>query len=429
VLRVIIFAVFSLGCERHKGETPPPPGPSDATQLDARIVDPDREARVAALERLYLHVTTTKRTRSEVEAPEENTLGYIDYLFACGFARLGEASRTRDLLTSATKRLAKVSRDPVHAMLAAAFSAQVSNALAGQPPTSALPPSEDAQLAMLDRVGRYKVDRLREASRILNSGETVDAIGAFANRRKDDRGVGFDRLRGLIDQEARAKVLVELLAELPSVHASDRRLHVAGVIEEASRLPTDRGKHVLGLAVAAIGLVPESERVSVYLRAIELAKKIEPSRVGPLIVALKPTLEDVEWRNPYFEVLPRGFGKDFVDVWNLIEPHALHPDASPIVKAYFAASLVTNSDPRGNRLILELEGVVEKATHMTEQLQLMRALAHGYRHLPVEDGIAAVERLARSQFSKMTDAFGTNSHFALHPLQFTDILVLGIVGD
>ena len=68
-----------------------------------------------------------------------------------------------------------------------------------------------AQLAASIASMRYKVDRLREASRILEPLERPDAIGAWIEKEKDSRGPEFAALREITDPVKRAKAVDKLV--------------------------------------------------------------------------------------------------------------------------------------------------------------------------------------------------------------------------
>jgi hypothetical protein len=123
------------------------------------------EQLTTALDRLREKIGSTRRKRSPVEAPAQQTGAYVDLQLAHGYARIGQHERARALEQGARAALGSVLTDPVHNYLVNAYSARVEQAIAGQPPETPLPDNLGAQLAALDRVARYKVDRLRAPSR------------------------------------------------------------------------------------------------------------------------------------------------------------------------------------------------------------------------------------------------------------------------
>ncbi len=137
----------------------------------------DRE-RSNLLDELYVDISTTVRPARAHEPPPAINDAYIELLFAYGYHRLGLATRALELEASGRTRLT-VHLDPVHAWLI--------DALASRCRETELPAPLRERLETLDRVSRYKVDRFREASRIVGGGELIDAIRRFL--------VGSHRLR------------------------------------------------------------------------------------------------------------------------------------------------------------------------------------------------------------------------------------------
>ena len=101
------------------------------------------------LELLLERIETTVRKSSAVEASPGLTPAYVRLEFAWAFARLGDRPRAEDLMAAA-----RVELDPQ----------RVTEALAHKlTPTSG---PDEAQLAALKSLERYKVDRLRGISLI-----------------------------------------------------------------------------------------------------------------------------------------------------------------------------------------------------------------------------------------------------------------------
>ena len=132
------------------------------------------------LEQLWEQVGNSARKRSAIEAPQEITDCYVRRLFAYGFARLGQRGRAQALLEA---RDAADRGDPVHGSLLAMLDERVRQAMDGLAPTTPLSGELTARLNQLGTFERYKVDRLREASRILEPVERLDAVRGFQRGR------------------------------------------------------------------------------------------------------------------------------------------------------------------------------------------------------------------------------------------------------
>jgi hypothetical protein len=65
---------------------------------------------------------------------------------------------------------------------------------------------------------------------------------------------------------------------------------------------------------------------------------------------------------------------------------------------------------------------------LTQKLDLVRALTRGYACMPLRTAIEAIRDLT-GDFRDVTDSWGTNSHYCLSVLHFTESLVLGLTAD
>ncbi|MDQ3339319.1 MAG: hypothetical protein M4D80_29495 [Myxococcota bacterium] len=434
--RAYLIAIVLLGCERAS-EQPTPPPPRDA-QIDApgdARVDP---ARIEALDRLYTYFATTPRKRSPVEANEQLTHAYREWIFAYGYARAGKPARTAELVMTAKSRLEHVPDDPVHAALASAYAARVTAALAGKPATESLPAGVESQLALLDRVERYKVDRLRESSRVLGPPEVVDAIGAFSRRIKDARGADFDKLQGVVDPDERAKILSQILENAAKVEEDERVNLLDGALAEAERMPAGLAKRVLATAIAQIELAPAAKRGRVYARAIAVAAMSDLARLPQLVEQAGPALVQlVDWELARaLEVLVRSIGRthrtELAAIWKQLEAKALDTkqkpdDAVPRLRAAYAAGLVQLGDPRAKEMLAAIEKAGDSRS-ISYRLELSRTLVLAYAQLPSDEALAAIERVAR-QFPSISDSFSTNSHYAKSVLELMDTVVVGVVDE
>src|SRR5262245_27890484 len=144
------------------------------------------------LQELARFVATTERTRSLTEAPVAHTNAYAGYMLACGLGSVGAHDAARAMVAEARAGFETLLRsdrrhrragpdDRIRGFLQSAFEARVEQAIAGVPYGTALPEALQHAYRDLDRLERYKVDRLRESSRLLEP-EPIDAIEAFSRR-------------------------------------------------------------------------------------------------------------------------------------------------------------------------------------------------------------------------------------------------------
>lgn len=428
-MRFVLLVALVVGCgqsSRDNSKPPPAPTPRDA----ASVPDATAPGAIGALDRVYRYVALTPRPdRSPVEAPEELTNAYRDWIFAYGYARAGEPVRARTLAAAAKAALAEVIDDPVHAVLSAAFEARMTDAIAGQR-ARRLPLAVEAQLAALDRIARYKVDRLRETSLALNPNEAIDAIGAFSKRIADARGPQFDRLRGIPSDTERAKLLEGFFADVASIQPPFRLPLFVGLVGECKLLPPADAKRLLAVALTRLAAIPERERLMAYASALALAHAVDRDRIPALAKQAVPFVapaDDTVLRWALLDLV-RTIGKTHRDelamVWKAVEQRA-SPESDPELRAVFAAGLVQLGDARAPALLAEVEATLARAPPV-ERARRTRLLAVAYAQGP--DRFAAIERLAR-QYETVTDNYGTNTHFTLSVLELVDAVVVGLVDE
>lgn len=407
------------------------------------------------LEDLGAQLPAIRRRRVNGEAPLELTNAYAAFLFAAGFARLGRRERARGLAGEAERDLrawiaatpAYAPRfDAVHACLVAAFSARVEQALARRPRHVPLPAPVIKQLNALSFIERYKVDRLREALPALET-ERVDPIGE-ASRRQQTRvaaSPGVVKLLAIDEPAARAARIEALLARAAESDPAPREALLAACFDAMLDLGESDG---ISLLVQAMPLVT---RLSPELHAQALAVaarygwgELVPALVASLRARLAEEPPEVLSRglSPCLRAL-RGLGlrDELAALLAVAEARvgraelgpALHvgdPTAPPAhrdLRLVLAGGLALLGDPRGPALLDAAHALLEQTTHSMRRLELIRELTWGAAHGPVEPALAGMAQLAPG-FERVTDSFGTNSHFCNSALHFIDSLVHGITG-
>ncbi|HEY0191144.1 MAG TPA: hypothetical protein VGC42_08480, partial [Kofleriaceae bacterium] len=401
-----------------------------------------------ALDELAQRLARTRRKRSPTEAPVQYTTAYTQLQLAHGFAKIGGQDRARELVAGALDALQPVAADPVHAYLAAAFAARVEQAIGGQPPEAPLPDPLGAQLAALDRVSRYKVDRLREASRILEPLERPDAIGAFSQHQHDARGPEFAALRGMTDARARGRAVASLVDTAAQAPEERARL-LDGVLDVLLELPESAAAPILARAWPMIAQVAEPRRAVLYADALivaghfgrtEIVPELLSRLSGAIRVVAATDLERVLQHS--LRALRRiGLRSEIASLLADAE-HAL-PATGPAAlhgRLALAAGMAYLGDAEHALPILRQAGEALDADFalvdpkqgtkvpLQRPLELTRALALAYAYVPLGTAIAGITELA-SHFKDITDNFGTNSHYCLSVLHFVESLVLGITSE
>jgi hypothetical protein len=131
----------------------------------------------------------------------EPTRAYAHLTFAFGLARLGEASQARQLQARAADVLGQTN-DEVHSFLLQAYTYRIQQVLEGKPHLGPLPADHLEYLTseIKDNFQKYKVDRLRCHSRILEPQEKVDPYRRYTMG-KDDLSRELLALTELTDRQ------------------------------------------------------------------------------------------------------------------------------------------------------------------------------------------------------------------------------------
>jgi hypothetical protein len=395
------------------------------------------EQLTTALDRLREKIGTTRRKRSPVEAPATQTGAYVDLQLAHGYARIGQHERARALEQGARAALGSVLNDPVHNYLVNAYSARVEQAIAGQPPETPLPDNLGAQLAALDRVARYKVDRLREASRILEPLERPDAIGAFSKRQHDSRGPEFAALRALTDVAKRAKEVARLVDTAAKSEEADMARLLDGCFDVLLELPENQAAPILLRAWPIIGKLPEPRRAVLYAEALVVAGHFGRTELVPeLLEHLGKAIPAVPG-NELDRVLDQslralrriGLRNEIAELLGDVEKHLANNTAHLRARLALAGGLAFLGDTSRALPILDTaRKALGESMTLTARLDLTRALAQAYAQAPLGHALGGITELA-AQLRDITDSFGTNSHYCLSVLHFVESLVLGITSD
>ena len=387
-----------------------------------------------SLEDLAQRITETQRKRLRVEAPLAWTNAYAAFQLGHGFARIGRHERARELTAEATAVLARVAADPVHGYLIDAFTARIEQAIAGAPPETPLPDALRTQLADLDRVARYKVDRLREASRILEPVERPDAVGAFSKQQKDARGPEFAALGAIADPARRARE-VDKLVEIAGADAGERERLVAGMLDVLLELPETQAVPIFARTWPLIAKVAVERRAILYAEALVVAShfgrmELVPELLEYLGVAIRAGAEASLERvlEQSLRALRRiGLRKETSEL--LAEVERAVPPAHLRTRLALAAGIAFLGDfARAAPTFEQGRRALDGERHPTERLKLIRALATAYSQTPLPTALRGIAELA-GQLRDISDSFGTNSHYCLSVLHFVDSLVLGITSD
>ncbi len=403
-----------------------------------------------ALEELAQRIARTRRRRSMMEAPAQQTNAYVHLQLAHGFARIGKHDRARGLLGEAQQALAPVASDPVHAYLIAAFAARITQAIAAEPPEAPLPEAVGARLAALDRLSRYKVERLREVSRILEPTERADAMGSFLQRNHDARGPEFAALSEIAAPRARARAIDQLVDRAAASEPERARL-LAGILDVVLELAEADAVPIVARAWPMIAELPPAARAVLYADALVVVGHFGRTEVVPVLLdrlgqALRTSAaSDVERvLHRSLRALRRiGLRHEIAELLADAQ-HALAAGGPDALRGRLAlaAGLAYLGDAARALPIFDqaraslhdrfaaMAALAKDAPRppLTDALELTRALALAYAQAPLGNALGGIAELS-GHLREVTDNFGTNSHYCLSVLHFVESLVLGITSD
>lgn len=415
----------------------------------------ERALRVAAqLEGLLKAFDETPRKRSPVEAPPHLTRAYVGFEFAWGFARLGSADRARALREQSVAVLEKVSSStdpkdqnaPVHRYLLRAFSARIDQALEGVSPETPLGPEINGQLPALEPFQRYKVDRLRQFSHVLEPQERLDATSDFFRAHQNHGAEELAALRGMRDPAELLKGIEERaqVAADGQLAVEERARLIDGLLDFLPSVPESQALPLLQRFVTLSDGMPAKLRALLYEDAIKVAghfgrtplvKQLVSSlgrlfgelgaegmsELGATLVAGVRSLRRVGLREEAGELLQRASAVlKGEDTRTLIARLGLAGGLAYLGQTTQAQPIIDDAQGRLSRS--------ESGLIPVDRLKLTRFTARALGHLPTETALPGLLRLAQ-QLPWVTDAFNTNSHFCLSLVDFADALVLGHVGD
>jgi len=381
----------------------------------------------------------TTRRRSSVEAPAELTQAYVHLVFACGLARLGQADRARALVASATAVLDP--KEPIHGFLSRAYGARVAQALEGEPLESPLPADISAELNALATFQRYKVDRLRQASALLEPSERLDPARAFGRGTRDLRGEEFAALRDIRDTATVTHEVVQLVRRATGarVQAPERLRLIGGLLDTLPRLSPARALPLMDDLISAMEGLPGESQARLLGDALTLAALFGRAdratslagRLRLVLAGLAP--ESPAWGEGILEASLRGLRRvglsretgELVEATRGLLKRAKAPVAARLGVASGMAMLghVDEALPVFN---MAFDALAAAKGSPQERMALTRSLAGALAHTPTNIALPGLARLSEG-LATVTDSFNTNSHFCLSVVELADALVLGHV--
>jgi tetratricopeptide (TPR) repeat protein len=391
------------------------------------------------LESLVDLLDKTRRKRSATEADPKLTGAYVRFVVAYGAARLGRIERAGELREAALKVLPK--GDAVHGLLSRAYTARIQHALEGLPAETPLPAEISSSLNELAKLDRYKVDRVRQCSKVLEPHERLDPIMAFQRGEADPRGPEFAELRGAAEPSVIEKGVLAIMTKAKASAADERARLYDGVMDFFPAIAHERAIAHLETILGSVNDVPVPRRVQLLEEALMLAGHLgEEGLARKIFAVLEPLVAGVG-PDGAAEIAPiaagmlrtlRRFGlrEEAQRLLGALQAAAKgKATAHLIARLHTAAALAYIGEiDRARPVFEEALTVLQGDLPMPERLQLTRALARALGTAPLAYAVAGLDQIQK-KLEVVTDSFNTNSHVCLSVVDFMESLVLGYASE
>ncbi len=419
---------------------PAPPVLRSRSAAEACKATPRRP--LCRLELLLERIETTVRKSSAVEARHGLTQAYVRLEFAWAFARLGDHARAEELVAAALVELNRQQTDPVHALATRLYLQRVRAALEGRlTPTHG---ADEAELTSLESMDRYKIDRLRGVSGVVEPWQRLDAITAFWKTRVvscDDAGVELNdlaRTRAISNPSALATKVQNLLQGTPTDDV------IKCVVDVLPRLPASDAHEVLNaLPTKLDGLTAESQ-LGYLTDALTLATALGDRAASlVLLTAIDARIQSANpvmvkavvsaalaasWASKRFSIddaarLTRLSELAGSDECRCAPVCALLLDAANAQQRFLA-----NRSSEGQATLQRTLGAL-RATKLVpmDLVPVERAVGAAIGAAPSSVQWNLLETFVDGRYPVTTDSFNTNSHFAISVIGFVDALLVPMV--
>lgn len=390
------------------------------------------------LERLLETYEKTKRKRSATEADPKLTNAYVRFIVAYGAARLGRGERAAELRDAAVRALPK---DPIHDLLSRAYVARIAQALEGMPAATPLPTDISAGLDGLAKLDRYKVDRVRQCSKVLEPQERLDPITAFQRGEADPRGPEFAGLRGETSQAAVETRVASIMEQAKASLPEERARLYDGAMDFFPQLPHERAASYIDALLKELADIPAPRRAALLEEALMLAGHLgEEGLARTIFGVLEPLVANAP-PDEAAAIAPLASG-----MLRTLRRFGLRDEAQRLLGAlqraatgtapvhlvarlHTAAALSFLGESDRARPVFEEALTALAADRLVpERLQLTRALTRALATAPMAYAVAGLDALQK-RLDVVTDSFNTNTHVCLSVVDYMESLVLGYASD
>ncbi|MCG8586099.1 MAG: hypothetical protein MI757_15430 [Pirellulales bacterium] len=403
------------------------------------------------------------------------TKAYADMILAFALARLGETQESQRLADRARDALTE--HNAVHTWVCDAYAYRIGQAIEGQANQGRLSAELLARLEELERLDRYKIDRLRNYSRILEPTERIDPYRRWHDRYADDLSRDLANLFEVNDRDELKSKLSRYTARLRSSQQdySDNVRILETALELSSRLGEAFADEMLGMidpvlqraqdVVGRTVLLEKGLLVAAHFDKTEYVQSLVShlERELPEIVSTYLTLniqhspenkEKVDTIDSLFSQSFRGMRK----LGMRDEIGRLFGQLHELLRGHTEAASSSNDEVdtvRAQKLLLSVAcgwfyfGQYERAEQIVEEIRKMlfkgnlapidqRTLACAYiravGQAPPETGLARIEDLFAIQHGKrnlprIEDNMTTVSHYSISQIDVVETVVQTLVSD
>lgn len=383
--------------------------------------------RLRALQDVLAHFESTPRVKGPLEADPKTTLAYVHLVFTCAFARAGDTPRAKVLQSGAS--IAKM--DAIHKLLVDSFGARIQQAIDAEPETTPLPAALGAAYDALGRLDRYKVDRVRQASKLLEPDVDLDPFRSFGAADNAGAAEAIARVAEAIKPSEAGKALDAIASAAqaePDLAQRRRRLTTlsGALLHAPASVASSRFDAVLEIAKSFEG----ADRVRALCGALALAEKLERNdAAGAILLELERDFEKltpsaIPGLSPHLaratRAIARTPARDAAEALlrSLRARVATHDAPARIGRLVLTRALVElGAAPEGAELLAaDLKFLDNAEVAPADRLQLARSVAS----CAVALGDLATVRSVAAIWRRMTDSYNTNSHLCLSAVELAD---------
>lgn len=409
-------------------------------------------------------------------ANNPQTGGYADLMFAYALARLGETSDCNEMLEDSSNRLGR--KDPIHRWVYRAFHHRIKQALAGASTQEQLPPELLGQLDTMEKMDRYKLDKLRQRSHILEPHVRIDPYRNWHRRYPDELSREMATLQNTMGHDELRAAIRSLMKSYPQ--PAERVRWLPSVLQASPRVDEPFACELLDLVPPAIAsakdpieqalILQQALFISAHYGRIDFVQGFMQSLTDSLskIVAeylsltfANENIEKIQTIESLFTQSFRGLrklgmrdeiGRLYGRVAELVEEH----EPKGKVNRRRKNSGQEGDSARPLRLLLCVAGgwfyfgqadrarkvadqvrsiLISGDLQNVEQKNLTCAYLHCVAQAPIEEAMARVQELfvlnkrGERKLPGIGDNMTTSSHFSISQLDVIEAAVLSLVSD